>query len=420
MKIKELKLHQFRSFDHMVMQFDDRLTVLVGVNGAGKTSIINALTILLSHFNRKMLDFKRLAPKFSESDIRVGSQETVNSVTVAHNGKTASWTIEAYRKGAKTHPKFHLAELTDFVNALGAEDLTSLPLAVCYGVNRAVQDISLSPQKAYDFDNFSAYGNALSERSYVFNDFFEWCRVREDIENEYRLHAVEQNESENQNLLYRDPQLEAVRQAIYRMTGFSNMRIRRNPPRMEVRKGEQRLDVAQLSDGEKCLLALVGDIARRLALANLKLDDPLQTTAVVMIDEAELHLHPEWQHRIVPGLIETFPNCQFILSTHSPQVLSHVRCRHIRCLDQKEDRVEVTIPDGVYGQDSNFLLKTLLGSSYRPKNIEADIQRLFDLIRADVTAARKLLDELKQRIEGESPDLVRAEALLHRREVLAS
>jgi predicted ATP-binding protein involved in virulence len=258
----------------------------------------------------------------------------------------------------------------------------------------------------------------LHDKNNDFKRFFEWCRIREDIENEYRLHPVEQNGSETQNFLYRDPQLEAVRKAITRLTGFSDMRIRRNPPRMEILKDDQRLDVTQLSDGEKCFLALVGDIARRLALANLKLDDPLQGTAVVMIDEVELHLHPEWQHRIIPGLLETFPNCQFILSTHSPQVLSHVRCRHIRCLTQKEGKVEVSIPDGVYGQDSNFLLKTLLGSSYRPKDIEADIQRLFDLIRDDIDAARTLLEELMQKIEGESPELMRAESLLHRREVL--
>ncbi|RLC06967.1 MAG: ATP-binding protein, partial [Deltaproteobacteria bacterium] len=175
--------------------------------------------------------------------------------------------------------------------------------------------------------------------------------------------------------------------------------------------------VAQLSDGEKCLLALAGDLARRLAIANPILTKPLEGKGVVLIDEVDLHLHPEWQHRVIPKLLETFPNCQFVLTTHSPQVLSHVRCENIWCLVQEGDEVTAVRPDGTYGQDSNFLLKTLLGSSYRPKEIEKDMERLFELIREDTKEARKLLENLKTRIEGDSPDLVRAETLLHRREV---
>jgi len=142
---------------------------------------------------------------------------------------------------------------------------------------------------------------------------------------------------------------------------------------MEARKENQHFDIRQLSDGEKCLLALAGDLARRLTIANPGMRNPLEGQAVVLIDEAELHLHPEWQHRIVPDLLETFPNCQFVLTTHSPQVLTHVRCENIRCLVQTGQTVAVVQPDGTYGQDSNFLLRTLMGSSCRPKNIDEEI-----------------------------------------------
>ena len=233
-------------------------------------------------------------------------------------------------------------------------------------------------------------------------------------------HVVPKEEKEKKKA-FRDPQLQAVRQAVYEFTGFSNMRIRRSPLRMEVRKHNQHLDVRQLSDGEKCLLALVGDLAKRLAIANPSLKDPLQGRAVVLIDEFDLHLHPQWQHQVIPGLLKTFPECQFVLTTHSPQVLSNVSCNDIWLLAVSNDgeSVRAIRPDGVYGQDSNFLLKTLMGSSYRPKPIVDEIDRLFDLIREDTRQARSLLEKLKQEIEGESPDLIRAEALLHRREILA-
>lgn len=81
------------------------------------------------------------------------------------------------------------------------------------------------------------------------------------------------------------------------------------------------LDVLQLSDGEKCTLALFGDIARRLAIANPSLDDPLQGDGVVLIDELELHMHTSWQRKVISMLKKTFPNIQFIITTHSPQIL---------------------------------------------------------------------------------------------------
>lgn len=76
-----------------------------------------------------------------------------------------------------------------------------------------------------------------------------------------------------------------------------------------------------MSDGEKCTIALFGDLARRMALANPNKDNPLDGEGIVLIDEIELHLHPLWQRRILNVLKKVFPNIQFIVSTHSPQVL---------------------------------------------------------------------------------------------------
>jgi predicted ATP-binding protein involved in virulence len=107
---------------------------------------------------------------------------------------------------------------------------------------------------------------------------------------------------------------------------------------MTITKQGQELIINQLSDGEKCLLAMVGDLARRLAIANPSLPDPLQGSGVVLIDEIELHLHPKWQREIIPALTRTFPNCQFIVTTHSPQVISQVKPEGIYILERTDDR----------------------------------------------------------------------------------
>ncbi len=423
MKITKLELNNFRPFRQLEIDFSNNLTMLVGINGAGKTSILDALAILLSRLIGRIRSTHGTGRFFAESDIHIGTSETANTIEININGRNISWRVTKTKRGRKRQKISNLEQMRNIVETMQEQlervEKASIPLAVYYGVNRAVLDIPLRIRTKHQFDQLTAYDHALTGTRNDFRLFFEWFRNREDIENEQRVYPVDDVASDRGFFPeYRDPQLQAVREAIHTLTDFSNLRVRRNPLRMEVRKQNQHLNVAQLSDGEKCLLALAGDLARRLAMANPALDKPLEGKGVVLIDEVDLHLHPEWQHRVIPKLLKTFPNCQFILTSHSPQVLSHVRCENIWCLVQEGDEVMAIRPDGTYGQDSNFLLKTLLGSSYRPKEIEKDIERLFDLIRKDTKKARKLLDDLKARIEGDSPDLVRAETLLHRREVL--
>lgn len=164
-----------------------------------------------------------------------------------------------------------------------------------------------------------------------------------------------ENENKLDNFKYEDKQLKAIRDAIYSLIPeFYNLRVRRSPLRMTVNKtiGDkvEELSIDQLSDGEKCLLAMVGDIARRLAIANPSLGDPLQGEGIVLIDEIELHLHPQWQHKIIPRLTETFPNCQFIVTTHSPQILSHVYPENIYILQSTPDGIIASNPESSYGR----------------------------------------------------------------------
>ncbi len=420
MKLQQLELTHFRPFKSLTIQFEEQLTVLVGINGAGKTSILEALTIMLSRLFSRIRSTKGTGQFFTDSDIRKGASETANSIEIEFNQKSVSWKVVKTKRGRKKQTITNLTAIKDIVeqiqDSFEQNDKNNVPLAVFYGVNRAVLDVPLRIRTKQHFDQLSAYDQALTGGRNDFRRFFEWYRGREDFENEQKLYPIEP--SVGDNLQYQEPQLKAVRKAILALTGFSNLRVRRSPLRMEVNKAKQHFDINQLSDGEKCLLALAGDLAHRLAIANPELSDPLEGQAIVLIDEIELHLHPEWQHRVIPKLLETFPNCQFILTTHSPLVLSHVHCQNILCLVQNEQGLEAVQPDGTYGQDSNFLLKTLMGSSYRPKEIDNKIHSLFQLIRQDTTEARALLNQLQSEIQGESPELVRAEVLLHRRELM--
>lgn len=192
-------------------------------------------------------------------------------------------------------------------------------------------------KERHNFLQLDGYDNALNQ-GIDFRRFFEWFRNREDAENESglpqdvldKLSTKIDLDNAVLNALTalmtssRDRQLTAVRTAISRfMPGFSNLRVRRKPRlHMSIDKNGQTLNVLQLSQGEKSLMALVGDIARRLAMMNPMLENPLNGEGIILIDEVDMHLHPTWQRTIIQRLTTTFPHCQFVLTTHSPLVIS--------------------------------------------------------------------------------------------------
>ncbi|MDE0447843.1 MAG: AAA family ATPase [Spirochaetaceae bacterium] len=264
-------------------------------------------------------------------------------------------------------------------------------------------------RKTHPFDRLSAYDQALSGKWRSFRVFFEWFRDREDLENERRLESAD----------FRDRELQAVRIAVEQfIPGFSGLRIRRSPLRMVVDKCGQELRVDQLSDGEKCTLAMVGDLARRMAIANPTLQDSLVGKGVVLIDEVDLHLHPGWQRHVVSALEETFPNCQFLVSTHSPQIISHVAPERIWILDRTKSGVSASRPDASFGQMAGRILEDVMDVPERPQEIKERLSDLFLAIQRDeLPAAKQLVSDLRSTI-GEDPDLVRARMHIRRKEAL--
>ena len=150
-----------------------------------------------------------------------------------------------------------------------------------------------------------------------------------------------------------------------------------------VKKADVKLDAKQLSQGERPLIALVGDIARRLIFLNPSLSNPLHGSGLILIDEIELHIHPLWQQNIIINLTETFPNIQFIITTHSPQVLSTVDVKSIRNLEE-DGNGNITISTPKYqtkGVTSADILAQIMGTDSVPNIKEArDLTKLLSYI----------------------------------------
>jgi predicted ATP-binding protein involved in virulence len=205
-----------------------------------------------------------------------------------------------------------------------------------------------------------------------FGTFFEWYRTLEDIENEQYRELV--LEAGGRSDIAYNPQLETVRQVIEKFTGFKKLTIKRNPLRMQLEKEGIILSIEQLSQGERDLLALVGDLTRRIVIANPARVNPLEGDGIVLIDEIELHLHPKWQRNVVQLLSSTFPNVQFIVTTHSPQVLSEAERGSIVLLSQKHGEFAYTSVSQGKGLSSNEILEEVMDS----KSVNQDVQERLD------------------------------------------
>jgi len=424
MHIHKLKLERFRGAQCLSLDLHERLNVFVGMNGAGKSSILDATAILLSWLVNRIKHSGASGRPITESDIKNGESSANLEITLNEDGSYFGWNIAKVRRGySKKDVGSVLIPASEAAKQIQSaitenDGKVNLPLFAYYPVNRAVLDIPLRIGKKHRFDLLSSYDDSLTSGA-SFRTFFEWFREREDLENEAR--RDQQNLfADASKAIFPDPQLEAVRDALSRlMPEFKNLTVRRNPLRMEIEKQGEHLTVNQLSDGEKCLMAMIGDLARRMAIANPLRKNPLEGEGVILIDEIDLHLHPKWQRMVVLKLREVFPNCQFLISTHSPHIITHVQPENLFLLSMTPEGLRILCASESYGKTVDRVLEDLMGlETTRPDEVKAALKHIYDQIDSgNLNDARDLIRKLEEQI-GEDPELVKANVLIKRKELI--
>lgn len=376
MKIKSLRLEHFRRFDDFPISFDEQLTVLVAKNGAGKTSILDGLATALGPFLTRLPGVNGINPK--ETDFQIlpdGSKPAYMRIT-AESFDGVKWDRTEKRDKAKGTAKLipealgikPINEYADvFIEQYNNRVSFELPVFAYYGAGRGVFDVPARKRGfGKDFHRFDALKACLESRT-NFRSFVEYFYSLEEIENN--------KQKEVRSFDFDIPELRAIRSAVSKMVpDFSNPRGA-YPAGIYVdwqQEGvKKRLRIEQLSDGYRTTLAMVMDIASRMAEANPDMPDPLQSHGVVMIDEVDLHLHPGWQQTILLDLMRTFPNVQFIVSTHSPQVISSVKPQCLRVIDWQEGKpilVPIAFSEGAEAQQ--VLLDVLGLDSARVESLD--------------------------------------------------
>ena len=410
MKLKRLSITNLRAFDHAEFDFHPEFTLLAGVNGAGKTTVLESLRICMSRLLRKFTISQAKPRSFWNDDIQVGATALSVDLDLSINFKSYKLKINSkHEQCSITSQTGHVRDQTPFTTdsemlipkcgteAMAVKEARLNPvdtIGVYFGINRSMATYGLQGNTKANGGPKSAYAYALADQGLRLADLASW------------MHALEQKSSE---LPKANHHLHALRTAVNRfLPECKNMQavVVNYRPRLYFEKQGHRLDSRKLSDGEKSMLALVSDLAMRLCQANPSLDDPVRDGAgIVLVDDIELHLHPQWQRKIVEQLCETFPNCQFVATTHSPQIIGEVEHRKIRMIVDGK----VHTPPRSFGIDSSRILEELMESKSRNAAIDEQISKISKLIgRGKSDAAKKEIRDLSDKIGEDDPEITRA------------
>lgn len=419
MYIQKLTLQNFKCFDDIEVDFHPNLTVVVGANGSGKTSIMEAAAIAISTMFVKMDGLSGRSIHKGQVHLKafsVGSTKDVQAqypATVKASAMTKSGIIKWERslntpKGSMTvgNAKEMLNLGIRFQKHLRNGDTKLvLPVVAYYGTGRLWDYHREKQGDVFGTNNrMNGYVDCVDGTANIklMMNWFSKMTVQKYQDQELGLGGI--------------PELEAVYSAMEtcykKITGREDVKMQYNIGTKELevayrdRAGElMRIPIDQLSDGYKSTISLVADIAYRMAVLNPQLlgDVCRETDGIVLIDEIDLHLHPTWQQRILGDLTEIFPKVQFIVSTHAPAVISTVKSENIVMLDNGN----VYEPSGeVHGKDTNTIISGIMHSSERPVEIKALFQEFYRSIDDENTiGAEQILERLKDRIGEDDPEI---------------
>ena len=417
MIVEKLELENFRGFEQAEIEFDKRLNVFIGGNGAGKTSILEAIVkclnarihpftndstfypLTLDDINYKHLfaaintsiSYPLVFKETSPIPLYAGPEDIQNESLIFSN-------LEKRKQLANE-------EIDTFIDLITYNN-TVIPIVKFYPTNRnAITYSSNGTSKMYSIAQIETWEN-IKHNNTSYSSFLNWF-----FENETKELRFKRDQEDFKVEL---PYLKAVRFVInkaFQQLHKKDFLIKSNQFKrtgsndliptivLQDKETKQELDVNSLSDGEKTILTLISDIAYNLSIANPEgktTDEILGSKGIVLIDEIDAHLHPTWQREIVPLLLDLFPSIQFFVTTHSPQIIASIKSEQVFICDNfKVSQLKFKTK----GLDSNTILRHVFNSTDRPKEYQVLLAKFDELIekQAAIEEIEAVLSEITKK-----------------------
>lgn len=417
MLLDMLTLQNYRLFSDLTIPFHEKLTVLAGDNGAGKTSILEGAAIAIGTLFTKLDGISGIRLKPADARLKayaLGSSDDVQPqypVRIAATGSLGGEALQWARclntpEGSMTVGE--AKKIIDFSQSLqqrlrdGDESLV-LPVIAYYGTGR-LRNSDKKGDPAIANTRTSGYVGCLDGTANI-RQMMAWFQKK-------TIQKYQRQENGLGPVLELEAIYQALETCISVVTGYADVSVLYNLNTNEldiyytdVEKQRMRIPMSQLSDGYRGTISLIADIAYRMANLNPQLLDKVleQTEGVILIDEVDLHLHPLWQKRVLGDLTHIFPKVQFIVSTHAPEVINSVRSENLVILRN----MRVHEPSSqVYGKDVKSVLKEVMGVEERPHDVaELFAQFYQDLSQKNFDAAEQALDQLDELREHHDPEV---------------
>ena len=408
MRIKELELKNFRCFEHMSLMLHSNMNVMVGVNGTGKTTLLEAIRIFIGAVFCELdkIENKISSPSITDDDVRLHNLERQYSVEIQgtldidkellHDG-IASWDRVLERYGGKT--KFgngkNAKELSKNIQTLIRDgEETAVPIIAYYSTDRYKKEKKNTGLEA-DGSRLRGYYNALDSMTNI------WFFL-----NIIKTETLWELQSGKQSII-----LSMVRKVIAGcVPGCAEIvhDVKYDKLIITQRDGEK-IPFSSLSDGVRSVLSMVMELSLRCYLLNPYLGEnaPLFTPGIVLIDEIDLHLHPEWQLHILNDLSAMFPRIQFIVSTHAPLILSSVKDG---CVFSIADKSVYSFPNQYKRHPEQIL--TDMNTKLTFGHDLADYRLLIEAGKGKSEEAIRLREKLEAELGKNHDELLKADVML--------
>lgn len=405
--LREISASNYRCFETLTLPLEEDATVFFAENGGGKTALLVALAMGLATLQRGAPKTLRFNPA---RDIRLrtldekGRREPVGRCELTWTAdvgeaESVTWATAVRSESGRTTTRHRpILEAIEQVRAPGER----WPLFAWYGVDRLTRRLDGGGKVARVRDRWEAYESSL-------NPNLDETALLQWLQDEMLGDVSRRDRSEPERFFHK-----AVLEAAVRATpGVKDAwydATARSP--VVCFDDGQAAPWSELSDGYHVFIALVADIARRAVMLNEfdGADAPARVEGVVLIDELDLHLHPRWQRVALPRLRAAFPRLQFVITTHSPQVLSSAENHQVRWfVDGQLQKHNVFVS----GRDTNAILRDLMHTDDRDDEGVAALRSLHDAIdRSEGRRAKQVYRKLVERWGSSDPALIRAKGLM--------